>query len=264
MTTRLLLLTTSAFVLAAELCAQQQPAFFQSMSCIKVLPGKFGEYRQFAVDTTAKLMQTRINAGEAVTWTLLRAISPAGSEARCDYMSSTIYEGAPGEPQGRPELEKGLQKAEVKMTASDYFAKRDSLSRLVSTEIWNVRIREGQPQKGNYVFLNYMKVHNTPEYIKFENEVWRPLAAQWIKEGAQSGWIFATAMLPGGTDLKYPAYSADIYPNWKATFQARNTAEIFKKAHPGKDAQETMANLGKLRDLARRELLVIEERISKK
>lgn len=262
--TRLLLLTTSAFVLAGELCAQQQPRFFQSLACIKVLPGKFIEYREFAGDTTAKLMQARIDAGEAATWTLLRAVTPAGSEARCDYMSSTIYEGAPGEPQGRPGLEKALQKAGVKMSAANYIAKRDSLSRLVSTEIWNVRVREGQSQKGNYVFLNYMKVLNAPEYIKFENEVWRPLAAQWIKDGTQSAWLFATAMLPGGTDLKYSAYSADIYPNWKAVFELRDTTEAFKKAHPGKDYQETMGKLGKLRDLARRELLVIEERISKK
>lgn len=162
------------------------------------MPGTSNEYREFALDTTAKLMQARITAGEAATWTLLRAVSPAGSEARCDYMSSTIYEGEPGEPQWRAGLEKGLQQAGVKMTAANYIAKRDSLSHLVSNEIWNVRIREGQPQKGNYMFLNYMKVHNAPEYIKYENEVWRPLAAEWIKEGTQSVWVFATAMLPGG------------------------------------------------------------------
>ncbi|HUS08608.1 MAG TPA: hypothetical protein VMZ52_20045 [Bryobacteraceae bacterium] len=264
MTSRLLPLTTTAFLLAGELCAQQQPRFSQSLACIKVLPGKFGEYRQFSADTTVQLMQARIDAGEASTWTLLRTVTPAGSEARCDYLSSTLYEGAPGEPQGPPALEKALQKAGVKMNAADYVAKRDSLSRLVATEIWNVRIREGQPQKGNYVFLNYMKVHNAPEYNKFEDEVWRPLAAQWIKEGAQSGWLVATAMLPGGTDLKYSAYSADIYPDWKATFTLRNTGEIFKKVHPGKDYQETMANLGKLRDLGQRHLLMIEERIAKK
>ncbi|HEY7615422.1 MAG TPA: hypothetical protein VH744_01350 [Terriglobales bacterium] len=262
--TRVLFLVVSALVLPGGLHAQQQPGYSQRLACIKVLPGKSAEYRQFVADTTVKLMQATINAGEAATWTLLRAVTPAGSEARCDYMSSTVYEGPPAEPQGRPGLEKALQRAGVKMNAADYIARRDFLSRLVSTEIWNMRIREGQPQKGNYVFLNYMKVHNAAEYIKFENEVWRPLAAQWIKEGAQSGWVFATAVLPGGTDLKYAAYSADIYPSWKVTFQTRTTVETFKKAHPSKDYQQTMAPLGKLRDLARRELLVIEERISKK
>ena len=209
-------------------------------------------------------MQARVNAGEALTWTLLRAVSPAGSEARCDYISSTIYEGGPGEPPGRSGLEKDLQRAGVKMSADNYIAKRDTLSRLVSTEIWNVRIREGQPRKGNYVFLNHMKVHNAPDYNKFENEIWRPLATQWIKEGKQSGWVFATAILPSGTDLKYAAYSADIYPDWKTAFEARPAAETFKKAHPGKDYQETMGKLSKLRDLALRDLLVIEERVSKK
>lgn len=263
MTRRLLLLSTSAFVLSSNLLAQQ-PRYSQRLFCIKLVPGKAAEFRQFTSDTTTKMMQASINAGEAVTWTLLRAVSPAGTEARCDYLSSTVYEGAPAEPQGRAGLEKALQRAGVKMNAADFIAKRDSMSRLVSSEIWNMRIREGQPQKGNYVFLNYMKVHNAQEYIKFENEVWLPLAQQWIKEGSQSGWVFATAVLPGGTDLKYAAYSADIYPNWKATFQPRTTSETFKKVHSGKNYQETMAGLGKLRDLARRELMVIEERVAKK
>ncbi len=103
--------------MAGKLCAQQQTRFFQTPAGIKVTPWKFAEYREFALDPTAKLMQTGIDAGEAAAWTLLRAVSPAGSEARRDYMSTTIYEGAPGEPQGRPGLEKATQKAGAKMSA---------------------------------------------------------------------------------------------------------------------------------------------------
>jgi hypothetical protein len=130
-------------------------------------------------------------------------------------------------------------------------------------EMWRPRVRLGQPEKGHYLFVNYMKVHNAADYYKFEMEIWRPLAEEFIKEGTQSGWQFSTLVLPGGTDVKYIARSADIYPSWEAAFKARNTQDFFKKAHPDKDYQQTMEGLSKLRDLAQRDLLVIEERVAK-
>lgn len=120
-------------------------------------------------------------------------------------MISTIAEGAPRAPIGREGFEKALQKAGLSMPVSDWYAKRDSLSSLVSTEMWRSRIRLGAPQKDHYLFLNYMKVHDAPEYNDFENNVWRPMAEEWVKEGSQSGWVFATKVLPSGTDTTYAA-----------------------------------------------------------
>jgi len=179
-------------------------------------------------------------------------------------MISTIAEGAPRAPIGREGFEKALQKAGVSMPVSDWYAKRDSLSSLVSTEMWRPRIRLGAPQKDHYLFLNYMKVHDAPEYIDFENNVWRPMAEEWVKEGSQSGWVFATKVLPSGTDTTYAAYSADIYPSWDAAFKQRSVRTTFDKIHSGKNFQQTMDRLPKLRDLARRELWVVVERVAKK
>jgi len=260
---RVLLYAISAIVMAGQLLGQEQPLYFQTFNCIKVVPGKGTEFRQFVADTSKKVAETRVAAGEIATWTLLRSVMPAGSEARCDYMISTISEGMPPAPDGAGEFDKALQKANVKMTASEWTATAVSLARLVSTEMWRLRIRVGQPQKGHYLFLNYMKVHDAPEYNDFEDTVWRPLAEAWVKEGSQSGWIYATKMLPAGTDTDYAAYSVDIYPSWDATFKQRPTQPTFEKVHSGKDYQQTMTRLGKLRDLAQRELLVIEERVAK-
>ena len=96
-------------------------------------------------------------------------------------MISTMSEGAPPAPRGPEVFEKALQKAGVNMTASDWTAKANSLSSLVSTEMWRPRIRVGAPQKDHYLFLNYMKVHDAPEYNDFEGAVWRPMAEAWVK-----------------------------------------------------------------------------------
>ena len=264
MRSTLFLALASAVLTTSAANAQPQSNLYQTLICVKVTPGKTAEFRRFINDATKPAMQVRADAGELLSWTLLRSVMPAGAEARCDYSFSTFFEGVPPEPAAPGELAKTLEKAGVKMSAAAYIAKRDEVSRLVAYELWRPRIRLGTAAKGNYVFVNYMKVHDMPAYAKYENDVWRPMAEGWIKEGSQTGWVFSTALLPGGTDLKYAAYSADIYPNWAETFKTRNLAEMFKKAHPGKDQQQTMAPQGKLRDLAERHLMVVEDRVVKK
>lgn len=256
-----LLVLSVAFTASTPLMAQEE--LFQTLNCIKVDRGKQGEWLQFVRDTMQKVGEMRVNSGEIVSWTLLRNVLPSGSEARCSYMISIVAAGAPVAPYGQGGLEKALAKAGVKMTGQEWAQKANSLGQLVATEIWRIRERTGQFGKGHYLFLNYMKVHEPTEYRNFEHEIWRPMADEWIKEEAQSGWVFATKMMPSGTATDYAAYSADIYPNWEAAFKARTSQATFEKVHKGKDYEQTMSGLGKLRDLAERNLLVVEERISK-
>jgi hypothetical protein len=261
---RLLLVISSASLLAVGLNAQQQTANYMLVACVKVIPGKFTEYRQFVNDTSKKMAEARAKAGEILSWSLVRSVMPAGAEARCDYTIATTYEGVPPRTNDPAGLAKALDTAGVKMTATQYLAKRDALSHLVSMEMWRPRVRVGQMEKGNYFFLNHMKVHDAAEYVKFETEIWRPMAEEWIKEGTQSGWRFNTLLLPGGSDVKYTALSVDIYPNWEAVFKARSLQETFKKVHPGKDYEQTVGGMSKLRDLAQRDLMYVEEIVTKK
>ena len=60
--------------------------------------------------------------------------------------------------------------------------------------------RKREQDDANYFFVNHMRVHNNAEYVKFETEVWRPIAEEWIKEGSQKGWRFNTLLLPSGTE----------------------------------------------------------------
>lgn len=264
MNTRFLSYTAATALLAAGLYAQQPKPVYQTVNCLKVLPGKGAEYRAWVAGTVTKIMQARADAGEIVSWSSLRSVMPAGTEARCDYRSVTMVEGTPPAPAGAEEIGRALQKAGIKMTGAEYIAKRDSLYRLVASEMWRPRHRVGAPAKGHYLYLNYMKVHKMADYVKFENDVWKPLAEEWVKEGAQSGWLFSTSFLPGGTEVKYQAVSADIYPSWEALFKTRSGADTFKKVHPGKNYNEVMGSMSGLRDLARRELFVIEQRVAKK
>jgi hypothetical protein len=255
-------LALSAILLTSGLFAQSSPVSYLSTSCIKVLPGKMQEYRQFVTDYNLKANSQLVSSSEIASWTLLRSVLPAGEEARCDFISVIAHKAEPLPPLGPGEAEKVLQKAGINMTWQAFVAKRSELTKLVSTELWRARERVGASQKGDYLYLNFMKVHNPADYMKFEKEVWRPLAESMVKDGSMRGWTFSTLVLPGGTDRTYTAVSADIFPSWEAIFKPGSFVETFKKTHPNKNMEETMSSLSKLRDLGRRELFVIQEKVA--
>jgi hypothetical protein len=255
-----------AALLAATLHAQQTPPPpYQAVICLKVQPGKTSsDYRQFVNEASIKLQQMRASAGEIVSWSLLRSVMPAGEDARCDFIQSTLTEAPPNLDLSTGDLAAALEKARVTMTPSEFVARRNSLVRLISSELWRPVIRVGQPQKGNFVYVNYMREHNASEYRKFEREVWKPMAEEWVKGGTMTGWLFGIKQLPGGTEVKYTAMSADIFPNADAALKWSGVQTMFEKVHPGQNFQETFERLAKFRSLAERQLFVIEERVASK
>jgi hypothetical protein len=252
--------TLSAVVAVSALCAQDLP--YLSSSCIKVQPGKAQEYRTFVTDTVLKANAHLVSTGRVTSFSVLRAVIPQGEEARCDYMTVTAYAGAPPLPLAPGEQEKILQAVGVNMSWVHFLAKRNELSKLVATELWTTRERVGTYQKGDYLYLNRMHVKNRADYVKFEHDVWRPLAESMIKEGGLKAWSFNTLVLPSGTDVHITAVSADIFGSWEAVFKQNALADSWKKVHPGKNLDQTMDGLSKLRDLARRDLFVVQERVT--
>lgn len=266
----LLRLALPAFcLLAAHLPGQpatKQPAgpvITQHITYLKTAPGKGGAWLKMTREETMKAAQVRADAGEILSWTLLRSVYPVGEEARADYMISVLTEGPPRRPGGDAALEASLKQAGLRLTTNEYWSKREGIVTRVGAELWRIRERVAAPQKGHYLHLNFMKVHEAAAYTDFESKVWRPLAESWVKEGAMSGWIFATKILPAGTETPYSAYSADMYPTWEAAFTSRATQATFEKVHPGKSYQEASASIPKLRALAKRELWLVVERVEK-
>jgi hypothetical protein len=247
----------------STLTAQNQTTGYQRVACVKVQPGKFREYLAFANDVTAKTMQVGVDTGEISGWYLLRSVMPAGEEARCDFVSVTTYVGLPPAPRGPQTLATHLEKAGLRMTADEYYAKRDSLTRLVSQELWRAAITVGaRPQKGDYMYVNFGKMPSVRDYVEFEQTIWKPMAEAWVKDGQLRGWMVNQAILPGGSDIKYPAISIDVFPSWEAALQPRSIQEMFKRIHSDKDYAQTFnQRLPKVRELARREFLTVEHAV---
>ena len=258
-------LAALAVAMVSPLEAQQPaaPDYYQVLHYIKVPAPNRTEFNQLIKEVSIKTAETRVNSGEIISWTLLQSVMPAGSEARSDYLMSTMYAKLPPAPLDHSGNSALFKKAAIAMSYDEYLAKRDKVSSLVAMEMWKPMRYVGAPQKGHYLFINQMKVKNERDYVAFEETVWRPIAEHLVKEGKLSGWLFATKVLPEGAETLYSAYTADMFPTWEAVFSDRAVNEAFAKVHPGKNIDETFVGVNELRSLAVRQLWVVRERVAK-
>ena len=257
----------STAALAAALCAalpaQQAPSGFHTVNCLKIKPEKSAEFHKWVAEVITKLAQSRVDSGALSTWYLLRAAIPAGRSAECDYLTVSVYPGAPPEPLVGEQLSPALKKAGLSMTADDYIARRDAVATLISTNLYTNQISVGKANKGGYLAVNYMKTSNIGDWLKFEKETWKPIAEAMVKDGVESGWSVNLRAVGLNSDLPYQGVSVDVYPNWDAVFKDDpQFTDRVKKVHPGKDINAMFEQIDKSRNMVRTELYAIEDLIT--
>ena len=244
---------------AVSVVAQQAPSGYHRVACYKVKPEKVADYRKWVQQDVHKLQQSLIDSGTLSTWYLLRAVIPTGESAQCDYLSVIMFPGAPPAPMGLTELGAALKKAGMTTTAQDYVDRRNSLTELVSNNLFQNQVFVGSVKKGDYFMVNYMKVPNTTDWLAYEKKTWQPLAESMAKDGIKSGWSVNLQVLPSGSDLKFNAVTVDVYPSWDSIYKNFDFAGHFKKAHPDLEIGTTMEEFAKLRTILSTDLYVLDD-----
>lgn len=236
------------------LAAQNPPVRYAQSACLKVQPGKDAEYLKFRDTVSKRTAQIRADAHEFAFQLFLRAAYPAGAEATCDYLVVSIHPGFPPDPKTRMPSETVFSKAQVSMQQSEFVAARDALVRLRKVELWRLLDAIGTPEPGNYLSQDYMKVQpaNFADWLKMEQETYKPVHQARIELGALKGWALTTLMLPRGSALPYNAMTVNIHKDWASVANATKYTEAFAKT--GKNFQETGQQAAKLRDLVRSDL----------
>ena len=223
---------------------------FHNVACIKVKPEKNSEFRAWAASDLHKYAQSRVDSGALSTWLLLRSVQPQGASAQCDYLSISMYPGAPNEPLTPEALDAALKKAGLNVTGPQFVEKRDSLTTLISNSLFQNRAFVGSMKKGQYFVVNYMKAANVEDWVAFEKKIWVPMAEALVKDGMTAGWSLDVQVLPGGNDLKFQGVTVDVYPSWEAIWKPDpQFVERFRKAHPDMESGTTFEQFEKLRTM---------------
>jgi hypothetical protein len=248
----------------ATLPAQQASSGYHQVACIKVKPENNSEFRKFAAGELHKIVQARIDGGAVSQWILLRSVIPSGTSAGCDYVLVTMYPGIPPRPMGLDDLDATLKKAGLSMTAQQFVERRNSLTTLVSNNMFQNRALVGSFKSGDYFVVNYMKAANLEDYVAWEKKAWQPVAEELDKENLRSGWSLNTMVFPGGTDVSFNAVTVDVYSTWESIFN-NNTQQfyqVWQKAHPDMEIGTTFEQYDKLRHQGDIDIYVVQDTIT--
>jgi len=259
---RLFLCVALAAAFSAMLPAQQAPTGYHSVACLKVKPENNTEFRKWAAGDVHKLAQSRVDSGVFSSWMLLRSVIPSGESAECDYLVVSMYPGIPPHPMELDELEADLKKAGIAMTAQEYVDRRNSLTTLISNDLFQNRAYVGTFKKGDYFVVNYMKAANIEDYVAFEKKAWMPFADAMAKQGTRSGWSLNARVFPGGTDVGFNAVTVDVFPTWDSIFADSNFYELWRKVHPDMELGTTFEQYDKLRHQGDVDIFVAQDIIS--
>jgi len=245
------------------LTASAQPASpgYHSVACLKLKPDSSTDFQKFMADDVHKVAQGRVADGELTGWYLLRAVFPSGESVQCDYLIVAIFPKLP-HAFGSEVLDAAIKKAGLSIKPEDYVKRRNSLSKVVSTAVYQNQASVGSPKKGDYFQINYMKVNedNLNDWVALEKQVWKPLAEQLVKDGKQDGWSLNTRSMPFGTDMPFQGVTVDVYPSMDAVFeQDPQFVERFRKVHPDIEIGTTIERFEKLRSQALAELYVLDD-----
>lgn len=256
----------SVVIAAAFTCtlfAQQAATGYHTVACIKIKPGKGSEFRKWAAEDVHKYAQSRVDAGAVTNWHLLRSVMPQGESAECDYLIVAMFPGAPPQPMGLEELGAALKKAGIAGTAQEYVDRRNSLTTLISNNLFQTVAFTGSMKKGDYFMVNFMKSSTVNDYVAFEKKVWLPIAEAMDKDGVRSGWSLNVQVLPSGADLPFQAVTVDVYPSWESVFKNDTQfADRFRKVHPDRELGTTFEQFEKLRTIQSTKLYALEDYIS--
>jgi hypothetical protein len=253
--------------LAAALCvtvvAQQAPAGYHQIYCVKVKPGRDAQFNAMVNGDLRKLVQYDLNSGRLSSWIVLSAMIPAGEEAPCDAAVIYFYPGLPPAPQSDAAMAAELQKA-IGKTPQEFDQELEANATLVIDNITRYLSLVGGAKKGDYLVFNSMKVPNLDAWAAWEKTNWQPFAEASVKDGALSGWALNVQIFPHGAKVKDAASTVDIYPTYQAAISGpfgNGGMDRWKKVHPGESVDDAMDQGAKLCTIESSVLYKVEDAV---
>ncbi|HTV82191.1 MAG TPA: hypothetical protein VME18_06040 [Acidobacteriaceae bacterium] len=238
-----------AAVLPVTLAAQQAPTptHTYTVLCVKVKSGQDAAFASLVSGDLHKLEQARVDSGALSGWLVLRTVIPAGRAATCDYSLVAFYTGWPKPGMNDAELKAAMQQAGIAMTQDEWDKELGETGYLVSDGLDETLDLVGEAHVGDYLVFNSMSVTDVRAWISWEKRMWDPLAQSLVKSGKLSGWAMNIQMFPRGAEDPDLESTVDIFPNWEAFVQARESYEAaWKSVHQDADMMTAMGQFGKV------------------
>ncbi|HEX3663221.1 MAG TPA: hypothetical protein VHU89_17420 [Acidobacteriaceae bacterium] len=256
-----------AAALSVTAYAQQAPAGFHTVYCVKVKPGMDAEFHAATSGDLLKLARHDVSSGMFSAWYMLATIVPSGTEAQCDYAFVEFYPGLPPAPMSDAEQTADLHKAGIDKTDQQFISELEASGTLVSTSIVRTALQVGGAKEGDYLVVNDMHVSGSVgAWVANETKLWKPLFEDGVKDGSVDGWSVNVQFMPRGAKDRDITYTVDIYPSWQSVFDffGHNFEERWKKVNPDVPIADGMAQEEKVDTIERTVLYQIVTAVQSK
>jgi hypothetical protein len=240
--------------------AQQTPKpVYLSVMYVKVNQGMGAKYNELLNNYTKKVNEQHLKAGRILGWYVNYVILPTGSSAAYDMTIVTVSDNLGfliDDSVGyRNWLKQSLNNASdqtVDGIMTSLGAARTIVKREIFTYLDGIN-PNANPSK--YVQVDFMRT--TPgkenEYVKAEKESFKPVHAEFLKQGKKDDWGLYSLDMPYSETGNYNFITANFFSNLNQ-MTSGNYAEAFKKLFPNQDINTVWTNMNGLRKIVRSEL----------
>jgi hypothetical protein len=128
---------------------------------------------------------------------------------------------------------------------------------LAGTLVSTGRAQQSPRKPPKYIQVDYMKVQpaNENDYVKLEQEQWKPIHQERIKQGKIRSWYFFGVGFPSGSETKYNFVTVNTFDQWgQLENPYADSVPMVQKVHPGTNIDEFLTRTSKARELVRTEV----------
>lgn len=249
------LLAAFSFIASAQTTkAQVDQNVFVSVIYWKVAEGHGRAFEKIMKENIRPAHQLRKQDDKIYAWRLYY-VHDTGAADEYNYVSASYYNSWEKSEPNENFLEI-VKKANPKEDATAILSKIRSFASIERKGFYR-RADFVQPKTTNfkYLILNFMKVKEgmTAQYLKAEQQEWKPLHQALVDDGSRVAWTFWQLLLPGGSKTSHDYITVDAYSSYSQIY-FESYENAFKKIYAGKDMQAMFDRTDKLRDNVRTEL----------
>ncbi|GAC1657542.1 MAG: hypothetical protein NVS4B3_24190 [Gemmatimonadaceae bacterium] len=115
--------------------------------------------------------------------------------------------------------------------------------------------QQASPAPAQFVVLHYMKAApgKADEYVRLEQEVWKPIHQERVKNKDMVAWQLYTVPYTADTHRDYDYVTANLYDNLAAT-EGTGLLDVFRRMHAGKEGSNLETQTLAARQIVRSEV----------
>lgn len=237
--------TVYLMLIASSAAAQEQPAQYVSVDCMK---STSPDYVEIETELWQPMHQRRVNQGKINSWALYRVLY--GDRATCDYYTVTVFAGA-AQLNADPAYEEVFAAVYPDRSLSQSMANTWEAREHIATHLW-MTVDHIAPTNHRYAVVNKMYARDPDLYERMELRVFKPGHQALIDGGHRSGWGMYELVAPLGSSIPYNYQTVDLMNDLNPV----PMAEALMTAHPDRDL-DALEDLLQLRDQVSSETWVL-------